>query len=190
MARNSGALKSPDQQVVTGWAIKAAREWAGWERAHLAEALNDRLDTSRFTSAVIGDMESGRTRVDTSVLSALHDLLGVSYDWLLHGLSSVEGAPVAASLRDSDSPGYPSRFIVQAVGSRPEVLTFPPRLRPSLTALGSPPVVRRHPGLHGAVGDERGTRLHHTPARSGLRRPHGLRILQVDTTAGPLVSAA
>ena len=144
-------------------------------------------DTQTDFAVRIGSTQATVSRVEKGTGSYANGLTP-EFAWKLVSRLGIDAKEVAGFV---DSPGCLSRFIVQAVGSRAQVLTFPPRLRTSHRALESPPVVRRHAASHGAGGaHERGIRLHNTPTRPRLRRPHSLRIQQMDTAPRPLEPAA
>ena len=143
-------------------------------------------DTQTDFAVRIGSTQATVSRVEKGTGSYANGLTP-EFAWKLVSRLGIDAKEVAGFV---DSPGCLSRFIVQAVGSRAQVLDFPPRLRTSRTALKSPHVVRRHAGLSGAQGHERGLRLHPTTVRPRLRRPHSLRIQQMDTAPRPLEPAA
>jgi transcriptional regulator with XRE-family HTH domain len=157
--------------------VQGQRRQLGMSPEQLAEEMRRREFTDWTANSVVG-VENDRRDVSFKEFYALADALRVSSDYLYD--------PQDVTL--SEFPGYPSRFIVQAVGSGPKVLDSPPRLRPSRRAVMSPHVVSRHAALAGVCGhrktptrarDEQGAGLHRPPVRKRICGPHRLRVFEV-----------
>lgn len=74
------------QRRLTGWAIKARRQFQRMSRPDLATLLEEKLG-ERFTAGMVNHLENGTKAPTVEIVAALSEIQGMPLEWYFKGSS-------------------------------------------------------------------------------------------------------